>query len=161
MCPYAGTAARADPAGPVPCSNRTARIREAGAPPAVGPYRPHFTARLLSWTGPAVTPIGLAFEILGIGGGPGVLRGGPRGERRTAAAARRRGRRGPAVQGPGHGVVQRGLCAREAAVLLLVSGTVRVCRPSAGQREPSSLWRPGVSSRRWFRPGFGTRPTLC
>ncbi|MFE9905147.1 MFS transporter [Streptomyces achromogenes] len=44
------------------------------APPlAIRPYRLHFTARLLSWTGSAVAPIGLAFAVLRIGGGPGAL----------------------------------------------------------------------------------------
>ncbi|MFE1558369.1 MFS transporter [Streptomyces sp. NPDC058734] len=50
-----------------------ARVREAGAPLAIRPYRLHFTARLLSWTGSAVAPIGLAFAVLDIGGGPGAL----------------------------------------------------------------------------------------
>ncbi|MEV7087561.1 MFS transporter [Streptomyces sp. NPDC093085] len=61
------------PAGPVPRIRWAARLREAGAPLAVGSYRLHFTARLLSWTGSAVAPIGLAFAVLQIGGGPGAL----------------------------------------------------------------------------------------
>lgn len=40
---------------------------------AIRPYRLHFAARLLSWTGSAVAPIGLAFAVLKIGGGPGAL----------------------------------------------------------------------------------------
>ncbi|WP_328868692.1 MFS transporter [Streptomyces sp. NBC_00287] len=50
-----------------------ARIREAGAPLAIRPYRLHFTARVLSWTGSAVSPIALAFAVLHIGGGTGAL----------------------------------------------------------------------------------------
>ncbi|MGW8700184.1 MFS transporter [Streptomyces eurythermus] len=60
-------------AGPVPRISWAARVREAGAPLAIRPYRLHFTARLLSWTGSAVAPIGLAFAVLRIGGGPGAL----------------------------------------------------------------------------------------
>jgi len=45
------------------------RLRAACAPLAVRPYRIHFSARLLSWTGSAVAPIGLAFAVLGLGGG--------------------------------------------------------------------------------------------
>ncbi|MFJ8803030.1 MFS transporter [Streptomyces sp. NPDC102487] len=60
-------------AGPVPRISWAARFREAGAPLAIRPYRLHFTARLLSWTGSAVAPIGLAFAVLQIGGGPGAL----------------------------------------------------------------------------------------
>ncbi|MFD5696557.1 MFS transporter [Streptomyces lasiicapitis] len=36
---------------------------------SVQPYRLHFAARLLSWTGSAVAPIGLAFAVLSLGGG--------------------------------------------------------------------------------------------
>ncbi|MEY9997727.1 MFS family permease [Streptomyces sp. V4I8] len=50
-----------------------ARIREAGAPLRLRPYRLHFTARVLSWTGSAVSPIALAFAVLHIGGGAGAL----------------------------------------------------------------------------------------
>lgn len=50
-----------------------ARVREAGAPLAIRPYRLHLTARLLSWTGSAVSPIGLAFAVLHIGGGANAL----------------------------------------------------------------------------------------
>lgn len=59
--------------GTVPRIGWAARVREAGAPLAVRPYRMHFTARLLSWTGSAVSPIGLAFAVLHIGGGAGAL----------------------------------------------------------------------------------------
>lgn len=48
-------------------------MREAGAPLAIRPYRLHITARMLSWTGSAVSPIGLAFEVLKIGGGATAL----------------------------------------------------------------------------------------
>ncbi|GGZ70007.1 MFS transporter [Streptomyces bluensis] len=40
---------------------------------AIRAYRLHFTARLLSWTGSAVSPIALAFAVLDIGGGTGAL----------------------------------------------------------------------------------------
>jgi MFS family permease len=50
-----------------------ARFKEIGAPLAHRAYRLHFTARLLSWTGSAVAPIGLAFAALHIGGGPRAL----------------------------------------------------------------------------------------
>ncbi|TLQ38881.1 MFS transporter [Streptomyces marianii] len=50
-----------------------ARVREAGAPLTIRPYRLHFTARVLSWTGSAVSPIALAFAVLHIGGGAGAL----------------------------------------------------------------------------------------
>lgn len=60
-------------AGAVPRIGWAARVREAGAPLAVRPYRLHFTARLLSWTGSAVSPIGLAFAVLHIGGGASAL----------------------------------------------------------------------------------------
>jgi hypothetical protein len=36
---------------------------------SVQPFRLHFAARLLSWTGSAVAPIGLAFAVLKLGGG--------------------------------------------------------------------------------------------
>ncbi|MEV5879374.1 MFS transporter [Streptomyces sp. NPDC052101] len=36
---------------------------------SVRPFRLHFTARLLSWTGSAVAPIGLAFAVLSLRGG--------------------------------------------------------------------------------------------
>lgn len=62
-----------NPAGPVPRISWAARVREAGAPLAIRPYRLHFAARLLSWTGSAVAPIGLAFAVLKISGGPGAL----------------------------------------------------------------------------------------
>ena len=57
----------------VPRVGWAARVREAGAPLAIRPYRFHFTARLLSWTGSAVSPIALAFAVLRIGGGTGAL----------------------------------------------------------------------------------------
>lgn len=57
----------------VPRIGWAARAREAGAPLAVRPYRTHFTARLLSWTGSAVSPIGLAFAVLHFGGGASAL----------------------------------------------------------------------------------------
>ncbi|MDO0939248.1 MFS transporter [Streptomyces sp. DG2A-72] len=60
-------------AGPGPRIGWAARVREAGAPLAVRPYRLHFTARVLSWTGSAVSPIALAFAVLHIGGGAGAL----------------------------------------------------------------------------------------
>ncbi|MBD0742979.1 hypothetical protein BG418_01295 [Streptomyces sp. CBMA152] len=59
--------------GAVPRIGWAARVREAGAPLKVRPYRLHFTARLLSWTGSAVSPIGLAFAVLHIGGGATAL----------------------------------------------------------------------------------------
>lgn len=62
-----------NPAGPVPRISWAARVREAGVPLAIRPYRLHFTARLLSWAGSAVAPIGLAFSVLKVGGGPGAL----------------------------------------------------------------------------------------
>ncbi|MET7715328.1 MFS transporter [Streptomyces sp. NPDC005407] len=34
-----------------------------------GPFLIHFTARMLSWTGSAVAPIGTAFAVLHLGGG--------------------------------------------------------------------------------------------
>ncbi|MEY9840654.1 MFS transporter [Streptacidiphilus sp. EB103A] len=46
-----------------------ARLREAGAPLTIPPYRLHFAARVLSWTGSAVSSIGLAFAVLHLGGG--------------------------------------------------------------------------------------------
>ncbi|RLU86246.1 MFS transporter [Streptomyces griseocarneus] len=51
----------------------TDRIRDAAAPLRIHPYRLHFTARLLSWTGSAISPIGLAFAVLHVGGGAGGL----------------------------------------------------------------------------------------
>lgn len=60
-------------AGAGPRIGWAARVREAGAPLALRPYRLHFTARLLSWTGSAVSPIALAFAVLRIGGGAGAL----------------------------------------------------------------------------------------
>ncbi|MFE7117262.1 MFS transporter [Streptomyces sp. NPDC057654] len=48
-------------------------MRDAGAPLCIRPFRLHFTARLLSWSGSAVAPIGLAFAVLDIGGGAGGL----------------------------------------------------------------------------------------
>ncbi|MEV5983666.1 MFS transporter [Streptomyces sp. NPDC052051] len=64
---------RSSAGGPIPRIGWAARVREAGAPLAIRPYRLHFTARMLSWTGSAVAPIGLAFAVLHIGGGPGAL----------------------------------------------------------------------------------------
>ncbi|WP_274565088.1 MFS transporter [Streptomyces spiramyceticus] len=49
------------------------RLREAGAPLAVRSFRLHFTARMLSWTGSAVAPIGMAFAVLHLGGGASGL----------------------------------------------------------------------------------------
>ncbi|MFJ8142707.1 MFS transporter [Streptomyces sp. NPDC096013] len=60
-------------AGPGHRIGWTARVWEAGAPLALRPYRLHFTARVLSWTGSAVSPIALAFAVLHIGGGAGAL----------------------------------------------------------------------------------------
>ncbi|WP_405614481.1 WYL domain-containing protein [Streptomyces sp. NBC_01508] len=48
---------------------RAAQLRAVVAPLAVRPYRLHFAARMLSWTGSAVGSIGLAFAVLYIGGG--------------------------------------------------------------------------------------------
>ncbi|MFD4560523.1 MFS transporter [Streptomyces sp. NPDC058469] len=45
------------------------RARAVAAPLSVQPFRLHFAARLLSWTGSAVAPIGLAFAVLKLGGG--------------------------------------------------------------------------------------------
>ncbi|WP_371503182.1 MFS transporter [Kitasatospora sp. NBC_00374] len=59
--------------GSVPRIGWGARVREAGAPLAIRPYRLHVTARLLSWTGSAVSPIGLAFAVLHIGGSASAL----------------------------------------------------------------------------------------
>jgi len=47
----------------------TVRLRAAGAPLAIRSYRRHVIARMLSWTGSAVSPIGLAFAVLHLGGG--------------------------------------------------------------------------------------------
>lgn len=57
-------------AAPVPRVGWSVRLRAAGAPLAVRPYRLHFAARMLSWTGSGVSSIGLAFAVLYIGGGP-------------------------------------------------------------------------------------------
>lgn len=54
---------------PVPRIRLRTRLREAGAPLAVRAFRLHFTARMLSWTGSAVAPIGMAFAVLHLGGG--------------------------------------------------------------------------------------------
>ena len=60
-------------AGAVPRIGWRARVREAGAPLAIRAYRLHFTARVLSWTGSAVSPIALAFAVLHIGGSTSAL----------------------------------------------------------------------------------------
>ncbi|MEU1073182.1 MULTISPECIES: MFS transporter [unclassified Streptomyces] len=54
-------------------TDRSARLRDAVAPLGVRQFRLHFAARLLSWTGSAVAPIGLAFATLHLGGGAGSL----------------------------------------------------------------------------------------
>lgn len=54
---------------PVPRVGWSARLRASGAPLAIRSYRLHFAARMLSWTGSAVSSIGLAFAVLYIGGG--------------------------------------------------------------------------------------------
>ncbi|WP_432816242.1 MFS transporter [Streptomyces vilmorinianum] len=57
----------------VPRIGWRARVRAAAVPLTVPAYRLHFTARLLSWTGSAVAPIGLAFAVLHIERGAGGL----------------------------------------------------------------------------------------
>ncbi|MDX2813921.1 MFS transporter [Streptomyces sp. PA03-5A] len=51
----------------------TARFTAAWLPLSGPLFRRHFAARVLSWTGTAVSPIALAFAVLGIGGGVGGL----------------------------------------------------------------------------------------
>ncbi|MFD8076389.1 hypothetical protein ACFV3E_27475 [Streptomyces sp. NPDC059718] len=51
----------------------TARFTAAWLPLSGALFRRHFAARVLSWTGTAVSPIALAFAVLGIGGGVGGL----------------------------------------------------------------------------------------
>lgn len=63
-----GAGAAADRKGRGPRLGARVRLREAGAPLAVPAYRLHFTARVLSAAGTAVSPIGLAFAVLSIGG---------------------------------------------------------------------------------------------
>lgn len=58
---------------PMPRIPLRTRLREAGAPLAVRAFRLHFTARMLSWTGSAVAPIGMAFAVLHLGGGASGL----------------------------------------------------------------------------------------
>lgn len=58
---------------PVPRIPLRTRLRAAGAPLAVRSFRLHFTARMLSWTGSAVAPIGMAFAVLHLGGGASGL----------------------------------------------------------------------------------------
>ncbi|MER6443989.1 MFS transporter [Streptomyces venezuelae] len=57
----------------VPRIGWKARARQAAVPLSIRPYRLHFCARMLSWTGSAVAPIGLAFAVFHVGGGPGAL----------------------------------------------------------------------------------------
>ncbi|MFD0381976.1 MFS transporter [Streptomyces stramineus] len=47
---------------------RGKQARRAWAPLAVPRFRAHFAARLLSWSGGAVAPVGLAFAVLGLPG---------------------------------------------------------------------------------------------
>ncbi|MGW0949874.1 MFS transporter [Streptomyces sp. NPDC002623] len=56
-------------ASAVPRLGWAARLRAAGAPMTIRPFRRHVVARMLSWTGSAVSPIGLAFAVLHVGGG--------------------------------------------------------------------------------------------
>ncbi|MEU7159180.1 MFS transporter [Streptomyces chrestomyceticus] len=58
---------------PVPCVPLRTRLREAGAPLAVRAFRLHFMARMLSWSGSAVAPVGTAFAVLRLGGGASGL----------------------------------------------------------------------------------------
>ncbi|GAA3500995.1 MFS transporter [Streptomyces prasinosporus] len=58
---------------PVPRIPLRTRTTEACAPLAIRPFRLHFTARMLSWTGSAVAPVGLAFAVLGLGAGASGL----------------------------------------------------------------------------------------
>lgn len=58
---------------PVPRIPLRTSLREASAPLAVRAFRLHFTARMLSWTGSAVAPIGMAFAVLHLGGGASGL----------------------------------------------------------------------------------------
>ncbi|MFF1690794.1 MFS transporter [Streptomyces sp. NPDC058254] len=61
---------RTEPSAPVPRIPLRVRLREAGAPLSVRPFRLHYVARMCSWTGSAVAPIALAFAVLSLGGGP-------------------------------------------------------------------------------------------
>jgi len=48
----------------------SARVAAACRPLRSPLFRRHFTARVLSWTGTALSPVALAFAVLAIGGGP-------------------------------------------------------------------------------------------
>ncbi|MFZ3595056.1 MFS transporter [Streptomyces sp. BH104] len=63
----------ADSSNPIPRIPLKARLRAACAPLAVRPFRLHYAARLCSWTGSAVAPIGLAFAVLHLGAGASGL----------------------------------------------------------------------------------------
>ncbi|MFJ5842217.1 MFS transporter [Streptomyces shenzhenensis] len=60
---------RASSSAAVPRIGVPTRVRAACAPLSIRPFRLHFVARLLSWTGSAVAPIGLAFAVLSLRGG--------------------------------------------------------------------------------------------
>lgn len=70
---YVRLLGRRDESEAIPRIGWAARVREAAVPLTVQPYRLHFMARLLSWMGSAVAPIGLAFAVLHIQGGAGGL----------------------------------------------------------------------------------------
>ncbi|MGW3200073.1 MFS transporter [Streptomyces sp. NPDC001118] len=59
---------------PAPRVGLRVRLREAGAPLSVAPFRLHFAARVVSWAGSAVSPLAMAFAVLHLpGGGPSAL----------------------------------------------------------------------------------------
>lgn len=70
---YGRVEGRRNASSAVPRISWTVRVREASAPLRVRPYRLHFFARMLSWTGSSVSTIGLAFAVLHIQGGAGAL----------------------------------------------------------------------------------------
>ncbi|WUD71109.1 hypothetical protein OG937_05125 [Streptomyces sp. NBC_00510] len=144
----------------------TARFTAAWLPLSGALFRRHFAARVLSWTGTAVSPIALAFAVLGIGGGVGglgVVLAADMAARAAlllvgGAVADRWPRSTVLVAANVVAAVGQGC-----AAALVWSGTAQVWHlaVSAAWRGRSSGPRRAGCSVRWCRRNSSGRPTRC